>query len=62
MVQQSEAMLQLAKRDCPASRPNHNPPCRVAVDGLAEGYNNEREVNEPNASVRNGRECGDNCG
>ena len=25
------------RRDCSDSRPKHNPPCRVAVDGLAEG-------------------------
>ena len=26
--------------DCSASRPQHNTPCRVAVDGHIEGYNN----------------------
>ena len=49
--------------DCSASRPKHNPPCRVAVDGHIEGYNNEREVDDPSASVGNGKEKrGDNCG
>ena len=42
--------------DCSASRPKHHPPCGMAVDGLAEGYNNERKVDEPSASVRNGVE------
>ena len=38
-------------------------PCRVAVHGLIDGYNSERRVDEPNASVRKGEEkCGDNCG
>ena len=37
--------------DCSASRPKHNPPCRVAVDGHIEGYNNEEEVGEPSASA-----------
>ena len=33
------------------------------MEGLAEGYDNEGEVDEPSASVGNGVEkCGDNCG
>ena len=46
------------ERGCSASRPKHNPPCRVAVDGLIDG-----EVDEPSASVGEDVEkCGDNCG
>ena len=53
---------EFAREDCSASRPKHDPPCRVAVDGHIEGYNNEREVYEPSASVGNGVEnCGENC-
>ena len=44
-------------------RPKHNPPCTVAVDGHAEGNNNEGEVDDPSANVGNGEQkCGDNCG
>ena len=32
------------RRDCSASRPKHDPPCRVVVDGLAEGTN-KRQTN-----------------
>ena len=40
------------RRDCSASRPKLNPPCRVAVDGLIDGYNSEGEVDEPCAGVK----------
>ena len=42
--------------NCSASRPRRNPPCREAVGGLAEGYNNDGKIDEPGASVRNGVE------
>ena len=45
--------LQPVRVDCSANRPKQNPPCRGAVHGLAEGYNNEGEVNEPSAIVGN---------
>ena len=54
--------LDASVRDCSASRPKHNPPCRVALDGLAEKWSNEEVVDQPGASVGNGVEkCGDNC-
>ena len=37
--------------DCSASRPKHDPPCRVAVDGHIDGYKNERGVDEPGAGA-----------
>ena len=43
--------LKTCERDCSANLPEHNPPCTVAVDGLAEGQSNEGVVDEPNASV-----------
>ena len=39
------------REDCSASRPKQNLPCRVAVDGLIDGYNSEGEVDEPGAGV-----------
>ena len=48
--------------DCSASRPKHNPPRRVAVDGHAEGKNDEGDVVELGVSEGEGVEkCGDNC-
>ena len=44
--------------DCSASRPKHNPLCRVAVDGLAEGQSGKGEVVGLGASVGNGVENG----
>ena len=41
--------------DCSACRPKQNPPSRVAVDGLIDGYNSEGEADEPGASVGKGR-------
>ena len=43
--------LKTCERDCSANLPEHNPPCTVAVDGLAEGQSNEGVVDEPNASA-----------
>ena len=41
----------------------HDPPCRVAVDGLIEGYNSEAEVDEPGASAEKDVEKDEeNCG
>ena len=40
--------------DCSAKRPKRNPLSRVAVDELAKGRSNEREVDEQGAKVRNG--------
>ena len=49
--------------DCSASRPKHNPPCRVAVDGLIDEKNSEGEVDEPGASLGEDVEkSGDNRG
>ena len=40
-----------ARGDRSASRPKHDPPCKVGGDGHIEGCNNEREVDEPSAGV-----------
>ena len=49
--------------DCSASRPKHNPPCRVAADGLIDGCNSEGEVDEPGAGAEKDVEKGEeNCG
>ena len=39
------------REDGAVSRPKHNPPCRVAVDGLIDGYNSEGQADEPGAGV-----------
>ena len=50
-MQQLLVLDGLCERECSASRPKHNPPCRVAVDGLIDGCNSEGEVDEPGAGV-----------
>ena len=37
--------------DCSANRPKLTPPCEVAVDGHIDGFNSEREVDEPSAGA-----------
>ena len=50
------------RRDCSANQPKHNTPCRVAVDGLIDGYNSEGEVDEPRAGVGKNVEKGEENG
>ena len=47
------------EEDYSASRPKHDPPCRVAVGGHIDGKNNERGVDEPGAGVDKGIEKGE---
>ena len=63
MTSMTDLGSQSVRGDRPANQPQHNLPYRRAVAGLPEGYGNEREVDEPSASVGNGVEKrGANCG
>ena len=48
--------------DSSACRQKHNPPHRVAVDGLNDGCYSEGEADEPSAGVGKCVEKGEKCG
>ena len=52
-------LITLLEGDCSARRPKHNPPCRVAVGGLANGSRSKGEFVGLLASVGHGAQNGE---